>query len=164
MPSSSLVSSLTDRLSTIFRPHYPARNAPNTYIITLSVALILTSLLRNTLATWTDYKQWLLLGPGGPPRNLLGYLIQNSLRSFYASPDRRSTAVYDEQMKSSELERRTYLPDGFELPFRQGSTPVVGDWVAPSRQLSARASGEMLEVCLHSLLTFERRIRTVYIY
>ena len=106
--------------------------------------LTIAAVLLFSLA-YFDYKNWYALGAGGIPHNPFGWLVQTLLR-VYTFRHNQALACYDALMKSSNLEKASFLNN--ELPVRNGDKPKIGIWVAPHRQLEQVAS-EKLKIVRH---------------
>jgi hypothetical protein len=77
------------------------------------------------------------------PYNIKGWLYQSMLR-LKASNDITSTKCYDELMKQSELESRTFFSQ--ELPVRKGAKPTMSTHIIPHRQLDHKANKGLVDV------------------
>lgn len=92
-------------------------------------------------AAYRDYQSWLLLGPGGPPYNVFGWLLVKLL----FDPLRREpfgTVLYDRKVESGE--QVSFLSN---LPHRKGQRPAMGEYTVPQRQVNQRPSPEVRDVC-----------------
>lgn len=98
------------------------------------------------------YQQWLALGKGGVPYNVLGWLAQSAMhliaRSDTTLPVPRSfkrvddvAALYGPAAGKSYLT----LSSGSGLEPRKGGPPVVPGFVAPQRQISEVAAAATIE-------------------
>jgi len=97
-----------------------------------------------------DYRGWKGLGAGGVPYNPVGWVIQWTVKMFFASPDNTSVGCYDAQlfrkdMSKEEVARneRSWLG---EMPKRKGQRPEVAPWVVPHRQKHFKPSPDLIEV------------------
>jgi len=98
--------------------------------------LVLVSiLLPVAFFSYTDYRNWYNLGPGGLPHNAVGWAVQSFLR-LVCSSDVKGLAYYDHYITG--FEKRHYLPD--TLAKREGKCPKIGKWAAPHRQLDMTAN------------------------
>lgn len=104
---------------------------------------------------YLDYQGWYALGAGSDPNNASGWLhntfswLVQSLLRLRASRNVRDSSCYDGLMKSSELEKTSFLDD--QLPTWTGKSPKTGAWVYPHRQLEQVASAEIKKVRLFDL-------------
>lgn len=85
-----------------------------------------------------DYREYLALGPGGPPYNVAGWAAVTFLVRPFALSRSDVTRVDDYPAEGSSLEIRN-------LPRRQGERALVGG-IAPHRQLSQHAPEHMRPV------------------
>lgn len=95
-------------------------------------------------AAWCfkDYRDYLALGPGGPPYNVKGWAwITFGIRPFALSKS-GATYVADYPTEGSH-------PEIQSLPRRQGERALLGG-IAPHRQLSQHAPTRMRTVCPRS--------------
>ena len=75
-----------------------------------------------------DYRDYLALGPGGPPYNVWGWAAVTFIVRPLALSQSDATSVVDYPAEGSSLEIRNLAP-------RQGGRALVGG-IAPHRQLS----------------------------
>jgi len=94
-----------------------------------------------------NYRAWLEVADTALPRNILGYLLQSSLRPFKADPF--TILPYDdlkEIAKCGDIGRKSFLPG--KLPERKGPRPELIKFMAPHRQGSQLTGDDM-----HQLLS-----------
>jgi hypothetical protein len=132
------MSSFAERISALFsnRLITSSRNRTTATIIGLLSFL-------GIVIGYNDYQAWKALGRGGMPYNIKGWLYQSMLR-LKASNDITSTKCYDELMKQSELESRTFFSQ--ELPVRKGAKPTMSTHIIPHRQLDHKANKGLVDV------------------
>lgn len=94
-----------------------------------------------------DYRGYLALGPGGLPHNIIGWLGQMLLKPLRKEPF--GTSCYDETAsgKAGPNGHVAFLVEK-DVPVREGPRPAIGNWTAPSRQLSDFADEPTIEVCI----------------
>ena len=85
-----------------------------------------------------DYRDYLALGPGGPPYNVWGWAAVTFIVRPLALSQSDATSVVDYPAEGSSLEIRN-------LPPRQGGRALVGG-IAPHRQLSQHPQEHMRAV------------------
>lgn len=85
-----------------------------------------------------DYREYLALGPGGPPYNVGGWAAVTFLGRPFALSRSKVASVADYPTEGSSAEIRN-------LPRRQGGRALVGG-IAPHRQLSQHAPEHMRSV------------------
>ncbi|KAE9388491.1 hypothetical protein BT96DRAFT_927065 [Gymnopus androsaceus JB14] len=80
-----------------------------------------------------NYLEWLAMGKGGLPANVIGWTMNWFMYLF--SKEQLSTAPYDDLvvLANSGLLAQTRFIHG-ELPQRKGTRPVVAPFIAPQRQ------------------------------
>ena len=135
------VSSLTTKLQTLT---YDLLNHPIFHSNRKLVFSTVTTGLSLPLIyfTWSDYQNWLKLGPGGLPYNFFGYLISALLRPLKASRFDTSFISNARILKKIGLVgERAFLKDE-DVPERKGPRPEVGKWILPQRQLNQKAGDE----------------------
>ncbi|KAL2183732.1 hypothetical protein L209DRAFT_693123 [Thermothelomyces heterothallicus CBS 203.75] len=129
----------------------------------LLLLLLFFSSLPSILAS---YRDWLALGPGGPPYNFFGFLVQSTSRllarsdiravppPYYRRRRRRPSpgepeeadVVVDEAVVRAYAPhgRTSFLPPSPPLHPRNGPRPAVPAFVAPHRQTSMQGTPEMV--------------------
>ncbi|KAI0472204.1 hypothetical protein GGR56DRAFT_112592 [Xylariaceae sp. FL0804] len=93
----------------------------------------------------SSYRGWLALGRGGLPANPLGYAI-NLVLQVVARRDVRAPAPYTlEELEPTygAVARQSFFTPS-PPPERDGGRPTVPSYVAPQRQMSERATPEMV--------------------
>jgi hypothetical protein len=111
--------------------------------ITIAITSILTSVTLPIL--YQDYRNFLRLGPGGVPHNVLGWLTVSLVMCPFGC-EMFSTEVYD-----SQPDKRRLLSDE-QVPRREGGRPLIGRHVVPQRQLDQIPGREIKEVgCFHQI-------------
>lgn len=106
----------------------------------LLLAALPAGLIALLLPAYRDYQSWLLLGPGGPPYNVFGWLLVKLL----FDPLRREpfgTVLYDRKIESGE--QASFISS---LPHRKGQRPTMGEFTVPQRQMNQRPSPEVRDV------------------
>ncbi|KAL2175940.1 phospholipase/carboxylesterase, partial [Thermothelomyces heterothallicus CBS 202.75] len=93
-----------------------------------------------------SYRDWLALGPGGPPYNFFGFLVQSTSRLLARSDIRAADVVVDEAVVRAYAPhgRTSFLPPSPPLHPRNGPRPAVPAFVAPHRQTSMQGTPEMV--------------------
>ncbi|KAF4959846.1 hypothetical protein FGADI_1349 [Fusarium gaditjirri] len=91
-----------------------------------------------------DYRGYLALGPGGPPHNLIGWIVQILLKPLKKEPFH--TSCYDEKAgeKAGPNGHVAFLSER-DVPAREAPRPIIGKWTAPSRQLTDMAKQSLIE-------------------
>ncbi|RDL41965.1 uncharacterized protein BP5553_01944 [Venustampulla echinocandica] len=112
-----------------------------------AIAVVASSLLVSPLLrlAYIDYQTWYDLGPGGLPRNVLGWLIQAALRPI--AKETLSTACYSEPKTIAQAgvySHKSFLIEE-AVPVRTPPRPDVGNWTVPQRQRSEFATDETKE-------------------
>ncbi|KAL4807463.1 hypothetical protein BDV18DRAFT_151496 [Aspergillus unguis] len=84
-----------------------------------------------------DYQSFLDLGPGGPPYNILGWLVAKICFNPFMR-DRMGTRMYDLKIEAGE-------GAGFinNLDLRKGERPAMGTFAVPQRQINQWPSAEI---------------------
>ncbi|KAL2867556.1 uncharacterized protein BJX67DRAFT_387793 [Aspergillus lucknowensis] len=88
-------------------------------------------------SAYRDYQSFLALGPGGPPYNLLGWLLVKLVFNPF-SREMFRTEIYERKIDAGETS--SLLED---LPKRQGERPKLGTFAAPQRQTDQWPSREI---------------------
>jgi len=135
------VSPLTTKLQAISQNllNHPIFHSKRNLVFTALTAGLSLPLI---YVTWSDYQNWLKLGPAGPPYNFFGYLISILLRPLKASRfDTSFTSNARILKKIGPVGERSFLKDE-DVPERKGARPEVGKWILPQRQLDQKAGGE----------------------
>ncbi|KAK3310600.1 uncharacterized protein B0T15DRAFT_43424 [Chaetomium strumarium] len=157
---SSIIHSLTETLNRFL----PSRNIPPlSQPLTIALLLAPPTIFALLPSMLHSYRTYLSLGPGGVPYNFFGFLMQYplSLLAFGASDRRAVPPPYKRSAPREEDVVQLYgrasffggdVGDGDGgggslLPQRRGDRPSVPGFpiVAPQRQTSMQASGEMVE-------------------
>lgn len=107
-------------------------------IISITVAGVSVVMMKGLVWCIRDYKNYLALGPGGPPHNILGWAVITFLVRPFTLGKQHTTWTGD------------YPEDGCHegikaLPSRSGKRPTCGG-IGPHRQLSQNAPEHMKEV------------------
>ncbi|KAL1987305.1 hypothetical protein VTN96DRAFT_4333 [Rasamsonia emersonii] len=113
------------------------RNRNNSkIIITSSILAVLSATVAP--AIYRDYRDFISLGPGGVPHNVIGWLGV-SLVLCPLGREMFSTEVYDRNP-----DKRSFLSEA-DVPRREGRRPVVGRHVVPQRQMDQIPGAEIKE-------------------
>ncbi|KAF4996802.1 hypothetical protein FGRMN_4278 [Fusarium graminum] len=91
-----------------------------------------------------DYRGYLDLGPGGLPHNVVGWFGQMLLKPLRKEPFH--TSCYNEKAfeEAGPNGNIAFLSEKL-VPLREAPRPVIGNWTAPSRQLTDLAEESMVE-------------------
>ncbi|KAJ5819277.1 hypothetical protein N7474_004868 [Penicillium riverlandense] len=147
------MSATIDRLSRVLRDPSPtnAQYLRNALILAASVALGTAIMLPTAIRDYRIFKSY---GEGGPPSNILGWIVVRGL----FEPFRR------EMFSTTEYERAEQQQEGFlalsadQLSSRSVSNrPVVGPHVAPQRQLTQIPDPAIMEKLREKFFTFAKR-------
>ncbi|KAL4944960.1 hypothetical protein BDV06DRAFT_62917 [Aspergillus oleicola] len=108
-------------------------------------AAVIASLLPSA---YRDYESYIALGPGGPPHNVLGWLV---VRLIFNPLGREmfGTGMYERKIESGE--GVSFLSD---LPARKGERPVMGGIAPPQRQVSQVPTTEVKNKIMEAYNTF----------
>lgn len=92
-----------------------------------------------------SYRGFLALGPGGLPRNFLGWALQASLQ-LLSRHNVTSTALYRDPsvIAAHGSHGRTSFLGAEPLPARQGDRPIVPGYVAPQRQTTEKGDEALI--------------------
>ncbi len=90
-------------------------------------------------AAWRDYQGYLSLGPGGPPYNVIGWLVVTLVRPFRIN-------TLDLAPLEKDPDQRTWLPEGWPEAARSGDRPTLGSHPVPQRQLDQHSPPEVQKV------------------
>lgn len=109
---------------------------------TLSGLLVLLPVLSYG---YKSYREWLSLGPGGVPYNIVGWMAQG-LYQLVARPDTFDPSPFSQSRVEAKYKphgRRSFL--NHPLPTRAGGRPRVPGFVAPQRQVTETGTAESKE-------------------
>jgi hypothetical protein len=93
-----------------------------------------------------DYHEYLTIGAGGVPYNVVGWLMQLSLRPFKKEP--LHTSCYDDPRSVAQAGPNggvAFLSE-HDVPLRNPPRPKVGSWTVPSRQMTDFAAEDIKAV------------------
>lgn len=90
-------------------------------------------------SAYRDYRNYMDLGPGGTPHNVMGWLLV-SLVFCPLGQEMLSTDRYD-----CDSDKISLIGD---VPLRHGGRPIVGRHVVPQRQIDQKPSVEIMEVSI----------------
>ncbi|OJI99477.1 hypothetical protein ASPVEDRAFT_123327 [Aspergillus versicolor CBS 583.65] len=133
------------------KAHSLVTQSPFSHRSRLLLAALPAALIALLLPAYRDYQSWLLLGPGGPPYNVFGWLLVKLL----FDPLRREpfgTVLYDGKIESGE--QAAFLSS---LPHRKGQRPTMGEFTVPQRQISQRPSAEVRDKLMAAYGAFLER-------
>ncbi|KAI4870256.1 hypothetical protein F4820DRAFT_289229 [Hypoxylon rubiginosum] len=135
-------------LSALPRPDLLLRANQKPLLVAAGLAVAATPLLAYA---WTCYREWLTLGRGGPPYNVLGWLAQALMQPFarrdtrvpvpppYRTAADVAAALYP---SSGSAATRSYLAAWARGRRRSGDRPGVPTFVAPQRQATEKGGEE----------------------
>lgn len=103
-----------------------------------------------------SYRQWLSLGPGGVPYNILGWMAQGALQlvAYWDTIDLSPFSRPSITLKYEPHGRSSFLEPGPPLPTRAGPRPTVPGFVAPQRQTTQTGAADLparMEAHLHAV-------------
>lgn len=97
-----------------------------------------------SIPAYKDYQLFISYGPGGPPHNVLGWLLSRLLVTPFGQ-EMFSTGMYEQRILAGENTSYLTVADG-QLPQRNGEIPAVSPHVIPQRQIDQFSSSDVQKV------------------